>query len=105
MTPNTPITTSRRHDVGGLGPLLAPRSIAGVRAYPTVGDVPEPIDLGVVVVPHAHVQGVAEQCCAAGVKSLVVISAGFKEVGEVGAARERALPTSSARRRRECGGA
>jgi acetyl coenzyme A synthetase (ADP forming)-like protein len=66
-------------------------SIAGVRAYPTVASIGEPIDLGVIVVPHTHVQEVAEQCCDAGVKALVVISAGFREVGGAGNERERVL--------------
>ena len=48
-----------------------------------------PVDLGIVVVPKEHVLDVAEQCGEAGVKGLVVISAGFREVGAEGAARER----------------
>lgn len=66
-------------------------SICGVHAYPSVADIREHVDLGVIVVPHAHVQDVALQCCDAGVGSLVVISAGFREVNEEGAARERLL--------------
>ncbi len=67
------------------------RCIGSVKAYPTVGDIPDPIDLGIIVVPKQHVLDVTEQCVAAGVKSLVVISAGFKEVGAAGAELERQL--------------
>jgi len=53
--------------------------------------VPEPVDLAVVVVPKDRVLGVATACGQAGVRGLVVISAGFKEVGGAGVAREREL--------------
>ena len=86
-------TTQLRRDFTGAAYPVNPNahSIAGVRAYPTMASIPEAVDLGVVVVPQSHVYEVAEQCCDAGVKSLVVISAGFKEVGEQGAERERKL--------------
>ncbi|MFI5309786.1 MAG: acetate--CoA ligase family protein [Gemmatimonadales bacterium] len=67
------------------------RAICGVRAYPTVAATPERADVAVIVVPHAHVLDVATQCCDAGIPSLVVISAGFREMGPEGAERERAL--------------
>lgn len=57
-------------------------------AYPSVEQVPEPVDLAVIVVPAAVVPEVAEACGRAGVKGLVVISAGFKEVGPEGRALE-----------------
>jgi acetyltransferase len=65
------------------------RSISGVRAYPTIEDLPESVDLAVVVVPAAVVPSVTEQCGRKGVKGLIVISAGFKEIGEDGARLER----------------
>ncbi len=68
-------------------------SISGVKAYPDIGSVPEPIDLAVIVVPGEHVVPVAEACGQAGVEGLVVISAGFREVGEQGAKREAELET------------
>ena len=67
------------------------RAICSVRAYPSVADVPDALDMAVVVVPKDHVLTIAEDCGKAGVKALVVISAGFKEVGAEGAMRERAL--------------
>ncbi|MCC7195970.1 MAG: acetate--CoA ligase family protein [Gemmatimonadaceae bacterium] len=66
-------------------------AIAGLRAYPTIAEIPGGVDLAVIVVPYSHVQDVAEQVCATGTKAVVVISAGFAEVGEAGATRERAL--------------
>ena len=66
-------------------------SIQSVRAYPDVGSLPERVDLAVVVVPKDRVLGVAAACGQAGVRGLVVISAGFKEVGGAGVGREREL--------------
>ncbi len=66
-------------------------SVGAVRAYPSILDVPDDVDLAVVAVPAKHVLEVADQCARKGVRGLVVISAGFKETGEEGAARERAL--------------
>ncbi len=67
----------------------AANSISGVRAYPSIVDVPEHVDLALVIVPAAIVPKVVEQCGSSGVKGLVIISAGFKEVGEKGAELER----------------
>lgn len=66
-------------------------SIQSVRAYPDVGSLPERPDLAVVVVPKDRVLGVVEGCGEAGIPGLVVISAGFREVGGAGVDRERRL--------------
>lgn len=66
-------------------------SIHSIRAYPSVEAIPEPVDLAVIVVPKQHVVAVAEACGRKGVRALVVITAGFREVGGSGAERERAL--------------
>ncbi len=60
------------------------RSVAGVRAYPSVLDVPDPVDLAVICVPAADVVGVVEECGRARVRAAVVISAGFAEAGPEG---------------------
>jgi acetyltransferase len=65
------------------------RSICGVRSYPSVQDLPESVDLALVVVPAAVVPAVTEECGKKAVKSLIIISAGFKEVGQDGTALER----------------
>jgi acetate---CoA ligase (ADP-forming) len=66
-------------------------SVGSVKAYRSVLDVPDPVDLAVVVVPAEHVLDVARQCAEKGVRGLVVISAGFSETGEEGEVREREL--------------
>lgn len=66
-------------------------TILGLKAYPSVLDVPEPIDLAVIVIPVGGVLAVVEECGKKGVKGLVVITAGFKEVGGAGAELERRL--------------
>lgn len=60
-------------------------------AYPSVLAVPDPIDLAVIVIPVEHVIEAVEQCGEKGVKGLIVITAGFKEVGGEGKERERRL--------------
>ncbi|MDQ6784552.1 MAG: GNAT family N-acetyltransferase [Actinomycetota bacterium] len=66
-------------------------AVAGVRAYPTVLDVPDSVDLAVIVVPAAQVAGVVEQCARKQVGGLAIISAGFAERDAEGAALERSL--------------
>ena len=65
--------------------------VLGYPAYPTIEAVPEPIELAVIVIPAQYVLPVVESCGKAGVKGLVVISAGFKEVGGAGKELERQL--------------
>ncbi|MCK5689868.1 acetate--CoA ligase family protein [Myxococcota bacterium] len=59
-------------------------AVQSVRAYPSVGAIPEPVDMAVLVVPSTHMMSVVDECIEAGVKSLVIISAGFSETGEEG---------------------
>ncbi|HWS46061.1 MAG TPA: acetate--CoA ligase family protein, partial [Acidimicrobiia bacterium] len=66
-------------------------SVAGVRAYPTVLDVPDAVDVAIIVVPAALVRGIVEQCAQKHVHGLVIISAGFAEVGADGAAAQREI--------------
>ena len=56
-------------------------SVHAMRSYPSIVEVPEQVDLAVVVVPAPHVLDVVGECGEAGVKALVTISAGFKEMG------------------------
>jgi acetyl coenzyme A synthetase (ADP forming)-like protein len=67
------------------------RSVQGVRAYASILDVPDPIDLAVVAVPATAVGAVARECARKGVKGLVVVSAGFSEVGPAGSERQAEL--------------
>lgn len=65
--------------------------VQSMKAYARVTDIGDPVDLAVIAVPRQHVLAVAKDCAAKGVKGLVVITAGFREAGSEGAAREEAL--------------
>jgi acetate---CoA ligase (ADP-forming) len=65
--------------------------VQSVVAYPSVTEIPGPVDLGVIVVPGAGVVDVARECGMKGVRALVVISSGFAEVGEDGRHRQQEL--------------
>ncbi len=65
--------------------------VHSIRAYPSIGELPGPVDLAMIVVPKEYVLQVATECGEAGVKGMVVISAGFREVGGEGVEREREL--------------
>ena len=65
--------------------------VQSVRAYRSVAEIPAPIDLAVIAVPAAAVIDVVRECAGQGVPTVVVISAGFAEVGAEGAERQREL--------------
>jgi acetyltransferase len=65
--------------------------ICGLKAYPSIGDVPQKVDLAVVATPAPTVPGIIGGCVDAGVKSAVVISAGFRERGAAGVELERQI--------------
>ena len=73
--------------------------VQSVPAYPSIEAVPGPVDLAVVVVPGVAVPAILEACGRAGVAAAVVISAGFRETGEEGLARERVLVECARRHR------
>ncbi|HEX2163269.1 MAG TPA: acetate--CoA ligase family protein [Thermoanaerobaculia bacterium] len=66
-------------------------SIHSLKCYPSATAIPDPVDLAVIAVPRDQVRPVVEECVAAGVRGLVVITAGFSETGEEGARREAEL--------------
>jgi acetyl coenzyme A synthetase (ADP forming)-like protein len=66
-------------------------SVAGVHGYGGIAEIPEAIDLAVVCVPGERVLAAAEDALGAGVRALVVISAGFAETGSEGAERQERL--------------
>lgn len=70
--------------------------ILGRKAYPSLQDVPESIDLAVIVVPSKNVIEVIEQCGAKKIDSAIIITAGFKESGIEGARLESELMRKSA---------
>ncbi|MFE2417134.1 GNAT family N-acetyltransferase [Streptomyces hokutonensis] len=65
--------------------------VAGARAYPNVGELPEVPDLALVAVRAEAVPDVVRDCAAAGVKAVVVVSTGFGETGVEGRATEQEL--------------
>lgn len=65
--------------------------ICSIRAYKSVREIPEPVDLAVIVVPKQFVLGVIDDCAARGVKAVVVISAGFAETDAPGKELQRQL--------------
>jgi len=80
---------------GFVGPVypvnLRASSVAGVRAYASIAEVPERVELAIVAVAAPGVAQVARECGAAGVRALVVLSAGFADAGPEGAGRQREL--------------
>src|SRR6478735_4466340 len=58
--------------------------IQGLKTYPSIRDVPEPVDLAILVIPADQTVGVVKECGKAGVKALLVLSSGFAEAGEEG---------------------
>jgi acetyltransferase len=70
-------------------------SVLGVKAYPDLRAVPDPVELAVIVTPAPTVPGIIEECVELGVRGAIIISAGFKETGSEGAALEaRILETA-----------
>ncbi|MHB9024942.1 MAG: acetate--CoA ligase alpha subunit [Armatimonadota bacterium] len=65
--------------------------ILGLDAYPSVLDIPGPVDLAVIVIPAKFVAGVMEQCGEKGIDAVVIISAGFKEIGPEGAVLQQEM--------------
>ena len=80
---------------GFTGPVfpINPRatSVNSIRALPNLAALPQQVDCAIVCVPKERVIDVAEECGVNGVKGLVVISAGFREIGGEGIERERQL--------------
>ena len=75
------------------------KSVSGVRCYADIDDLPETPDLGVVIVPAPGVPDVVEQLGKAGARGVVIISAGFREVGASGAPLEAEVVARAAKYR------
>jgi acetyltransferase len=65
--------------------------VAGMKSYPNVASVPEHIDLAVIATPASSVPQVVEECGKAGVDGVVIISAGFREIGKEGVKLEEEI--------------
>ncbi|MCL2859684.1 MAG: acetate--CoA ligase family protein [Oscillospiraceae bacterium] len=66
-------------------------TIEGIKVYRSISEVPNSVDLGIITIPVNAVIQCAQECGQKGVKSLIVITAGFKEIGEEGALLENQL--------------
>src|SRR5262245_21212749 len=72
--------------------------VQGLKAYPSVADIPDPVDLAVVVIPAVSVAAVLDECGARGIKAAVVISSGFaEEKGDAARVRQDELQRVAAR--------
>ena len=65
--------------------------ILGLKAYQSVDQIPEHVDLAVVATPAKTVPEVVEQCGKASIKGVIIISAGFKEIGLEGKVLEHEI--------------
>jgi acetyl coenzyme A synthetase (ADP forming)-like protein len=68
-------------------------AILGTKAYASVNEIPDEVDLAVIAVPAAVVPSVIDECLSKGVKAAVIISGGFKEIGDEGAKLEQEIKT------------
>jgi acetyltransferase len=73
---------SKERTIFPINPLK--QTILGVRSYPGIASVPEHVNLAVIATPARSVPVAVEECGQAGVEGVVIISAGFKEIGEEG---------------------
>ena len=65
--------------------------IQGLPAFPAVGDIPDAVDMAVIVVPMPHVEPALTACIDKGVKAAIVLSSGYAEISEEGAKAQRRL--------------
>ena len=65
--------------------------VHSMRCYQRVSDIPEPVDLAILAIPAKRIPRAVDDCGRKGVKALIVIAAGFKEIGGDGAVREERL--------------
>jgi acetyltransferase len=66
-------------------------NILGIKAYPDIKELPDQIDLAVIVTPAPTVPGIITDCVEMGVQGAIIISAGFKEIGPEGALLEEKI--------------
>jgi acetyltransferase len=87
------LTGILKADFQGVMYPVSPREkyISSIKAYKYVTDIPDPVDLAVLVFPSSVCHLALEQCGQMGIKAAIIISAGFKEVGGVGMEREKQI--------------
>ena len=67
------------------------KSVLGIRAYPSIRETPEQVDLAIIATPAVTVPGIIQDCVDTGVRGAIVLSAGFKEIGAAGIALEQQI--------------
>ncbi len=67
------------------------KKILEVKAYKSVKDIPEVVDLAIISTPAKTVPGIVKECGEAGIEGIIIISAGFKEIGAKGRALEQEI--------------
>ncbi|MCD6524651.1 MAG: CoA-binding protein [Thermococcus sp.] len=82
----------KRYKDGKVYPVnIKDETVQGIKAYKNVKDIPDEVDLAVIVVPKRFVKQAITDCGEKGVKGAVIITAGFGETGEKGKKEEREL--------------
>ena len=77
-----PLNSSFRGPIYPINP--KEKEIEGLKVYPNIKDVPEPVEMAIITLPAPLVAESVKDCAAKGVKAMVVISAGFAETGQEG---------------------
>lgn len=94
-----PVDLLRRHGYAGRIYPVNPKAalVQGLKAYASVADIPETPDLAIIAVDAERASEAVEQCAARGVRSVVVFSSGFAELGEQGRAMQERLRLAARR--------
>lgn len=66
-------------------------TVLGHKTYPSIAAAPSPVDLAIIVTPAATVPGLVAECAAAKIPAVIIISAGFKEIGQRGVELEHQI--------------
>ncbi|ABF91244.1 acetyltransferase, GNAT family [Myxococcus xanthus DK 1622] len=66
-------------------------NVLGIKAWPSLGALPERVDLAIVVTPARAVPGVIQECAELGIRGAIILSAGFKEIGAEGERLEQEI--------------
>ncbi|EMS78105.1 acetate--CoA ligase family protein [Desulfotignum phosphitoxidans] len=94
MLPTNTLSRDYKGRIYLVNPKGAP--IMGRPVFRSVSDIPEDVDLAVVTVPARHVKGLIPELAAKNVKGMLLVTSGFREVGETGAALEKEVVDAAA---------
>lgn len=74
------------------------KSVMGIKAYSSIQDVPENVDLAIIATPAVTIPDIIRDCVKAKVKGVIIISAGFKEIGAEGLRLEKEVLAEAKKR-------